>query len=161
MPEVSPWPCKECFGKETRNPCTVSRHTVSTHRRSRAFQRTGRDVVAGGPGGDTGELTVHRREGKHEAAAAGHDSLEALPEGVQRHLQTVTLHIFDGEVLARADVADRVRGVGEDDLEHQLSSGGSILPHAKISMRCGLMSTVRESEAAMASAWPPPSAKKP
>ena len=39
MPDVSPWLCKECLGKETRNPCTVSRHTVCTHRRSRALQR--------------------------------------------------------------------------------------------------------------------------
>ena len=30
---------QECFGKETHEPCTVSRHTVCTHKSNRALQR--------------------------------------------------------------------------------------------------------------------------
>ena len=39
LPDVSQWLRKECFGKETREPCTVSRHTVCTHKSNRALQR--------------------------------------------------------------------------------------------------------------------------
>ena len=39
LPDVTQWLRKECYGKETREPCTVSRHTVCTHKSNRALQR--------------------------------------------------------------------------------------------------------------------------
>ena len=55
-------------------------------------------------------------------------SRAALPEGrVEGHLGGVELHVLDGVVLARADVAGPVRGVGEGDLEHQVELGGQHL----------------------------------
>ena len=50
----------------------VEGHEGPEHLRERPGHR---DVVAGAPGGDAGQLRVHGREGEDEAAAARHDPL--------------------------------------------------------------------------------------
>ena len=105
----------------------VLRGLVERHKGAEQFRKCPCycSIVAGGPCGDAGELRVHRREAENQAAAAGHDPLEALAKGgVEGHLGGVELHVLDGVLLAPADVAGPVGGVAEGDLKNKAELGG-------------------------------------
>ena len=58
------------------------------------------------PCGDAGQLHVHGRKGKNKRSTACDDSLKRLTDRrIEGNLRGVKLHIFNGVVLASADVA--------------------------------------------------------
>ena len=85
-------------------------------------------VVAGDARGHVGDLGVHRGVAEDQAAARQEHLVEALLQGaVQRDLRGQDAHVLDAEVGGAARRAQRVGGLGELQLEHQVELRGQHL----------------------------------